>query len=316
MTDDRLHKTTFSSAPPSVTSLVAAFLGPALTVLVFVVTTLAFGERVLRSDLMLCVLAFSLTFPGRSRFKDRPLVAGLQIVGSWACTLAILWLCGYATDSLRFFNKEVLLVWSLAVPLLQWLAVATGRAALGRREAQASRRSLAIVVGAGPLGVKVARALRDDCDKTRHFVGWFDDRSDDRVHADAAASMLGTLDDVAPYILAHGVKEVYIALPMGSHPRMIELQKSLQGTTATILFAPDVFGISIIPGSLQDMNGVPVVSIRESPFIGTNLFMQRVPGVLLASIILVMIAPLLLAISLGVKSGSPGSLLSRRRPER
>ena len=313
MLEDRTHKTAFFSAPQSVTSLVAAFLEPALSVLVFLLATVAFGEPVLRSDLMLSVLVVALTFPGRNRFKDKLLNSGTDILSSWGVTLAILWLCGYATNSLHFFSKPVLLTWVLVTPVLEWLAVATGRAILRHRAAQPGRRQTAIVVGAGPLGVKVAHALQENREEGHDFVGWFDDRADARVHADASASMLGTLKDVAPYALAHGIREVYITLPLGSQPRILKLLESVQGTTASIFFVPDVFGISIIQGRLQDMNGVPVVGICETPFTGTNELVKRVSDLVLASIIVVLTAPLMLAIAIGVKLSSPGPALFKQR---
>jgi hypothetical protein len=51
--------------------------------------------------------------------------------------------------------------------------------------------------------------------------------------------------------------------------------RALQGTTASVYFVPDVFGISIIQGRLQDINGVPVVGCCETPFTGTNRLVKR-----------------------------------------
>ena len=313
MFEDRSYNRTFYSAPQSVTSLVAAFLEPTLTVLVFLLATVAFEEPVLRSDLALCLLVFALTFPGRNRFKDKLLNSGTDIISSWVSLLGILALCGYATNSLHYFENEVLLTWAIATPLLQWLAMAIGRTILRRRAARPELRHSAIVVGAGPLGVKVARALQGNREEGRDFVGWFDDRTDERLDAEATGQMLGALKDVAPYVRAHGIKEVYITLPLGSQPRILELLESVQGTTASIFFVPDVFGISIIQGRLQDMGGVPVVGICETPFTGTNDLVKRASDIVLASIILVLTAPLLLAIAIGVKLSSPGPVIFRQR---
>ena len=313
MFEDRSYKRTFYSAPQSVTSLVAAFMEPSLTVAVFLLTTIGFGEQILRSDLVLCLLVFALTFPGRNRFKDELLAAGTDIVLSWVSLLAILALCGYATNTLHYFENPVLLTWALVTPVLQWLAVAIGRMVLRHRDAQPEARRTAVVVGAGPLGVKVARALHDNRDQGSDFVGWFDDRTDDRLHAEAIAKVLGRLENLAPYIREHGIKEVYITLPLGSQPRIVELLESVQGTTASIFFVPDVFGISIIQGRLQDMYGVPVVGICETPFTGTNELVKRVSDLVLASIILVLISPLLLAIAIGVKLSSPGPVIFKQR---
>ncbi len=313
MLEDRTQKTAFFSAPQSVTSLVAALLEPSIAVLAYLLATLAFQQPVVRSDLALCVLLIALTFPGRNRFKTPLLVAGTEIITAWAVTLATLWLCAYATTSLHFFSPSVLLLWALATPLLLWAGVAAGRSVLRYRAAQPANRHSAVVVGAGALGAKVARALQDNREEGHDFAGWFDDRADARVHADATATMLGSLKDVGPYVHAHGIKEVYITMPLGSQPRILQLIKSVQGTTASIYFVPDVFGISIIQGRLQDMNGVPVVGICETPFTGTNELVKRVSDLVLATLILLLVAPLMGLIAIGVKLSSPGPVLFRQR---
>ena len=311
MFEDRSYKRTFYSAPQSVTSMVAAFLEPAIIVAVYLAVADGYGEPIVRSDLVLCLLVFALTFPGRNRFKDSKLTAAVDILTSWVTLLAILALCGYATNSFMLFDREVLAVWALATPVVQWVAVMVGRELVKWHDRQPESRRPAIVIGAAALGVRVAQALR--LNEGSEFAGYFDDRSDDRVHPDAAAQLRGGLNDVAGYIGAHRIKEVYITLPLGSQPRILALLESLQGTTASLFFVPDVFGISIIQGRLQDMNGVPVVGICETPFTGTNGLAKRVSDIVLASLILVLISPVLLAVAIGVKLSSPGPIIFKQK---
>ena len=313
MFEERGYKRTFYSAPQSVTSLVAAFLEPSLTVLVFLAVSHAFDEPIGRSDLTLCLLVFALTFPGRNRFWDRPLNAAVDIGTSWLALLAILLLCGYATRSLNLFEPNIVFWWAVVTPALLWLTYFSGRALLRRLAAQPENRRTAVVVGAGGLGVKVANAFRARGDIGLSFLGYFDDRADQRVDPDAMLMRLGSLRQVAEYVREHGVHEVYITLPLGSQPRIVELLEQVQGTTASVFFVPDVFGISIIQGRLQDMNGVPVVGLCETPFTGTNRLVKRIEDVVLASLILVLISPLLLAIAIGVRLTSPGPALFRQR---
>ena len=313
MFEERGYKRTFYSAPQSVTSLVAAFLEPSLTVLVFLAVSHAFDEPIGRSDLTLCLLVFALTFPGRNRFWDRPLNAAVDIGTSWLALLAILLLCGYATRSLNLFEPNIVFWWAVVTPALLWLTYFSGRALLRRLAAQPENRRTAVVVGAGALGVKVANAFRARGDIGLSFLGYFDDRADQRVDPDAMLMRLGSLRQVAEYVREHGVHEVYITLPLGSQPRIVELLEQVQGTTASVFFVPDVFGISIIQGRLQDMNGVPVVGLCETPFTGTNRLVKRIEDVVLASLILVLISPLLLAIAIGVRLTSPGPALFRQR---
>jgi putative colanic acid biosynthesis UDP-glucose lipid carrier transferase len=313
MFEERRYKRTFYSAPQSVTSLVAAFLEPAVIVLTYLGANAWFEQPVVRSDLTLCLLIFALTFPGRNRFKESMLAAGVDIASSWFVLLVILALCGYATRSFGLFDGDVLLAWGLVTPVLQWAAVWLGKAVLRHANARPEARRTAVVVGAGPLGVKVARALAEAPEQGIDFVGYFDDRTDERVDADAAPRRLGRLKDAAAYVRRHGIKEIFITLPLGSQPRIVELLEDVQGTTASLYFVPDVFGISIIQGRLQDLNGVPVVGICETPFTGTNELAKRISDVVLATLIIVTISPVLLAIAIGVKLSSPGPVLFRQR---
>jgi putative colanic acid biosynthesis UDP-glucose lipid carrier transferase len=313
MFNNRNYNRTFFNAPQSVTSFVAAFLEPLITVGSLLSTMAYYDEPVLRASMALCLLVFALTFPGRNRFNDSRLEAGVDIVSSWVSMLLILWLCGYATNSLMFFDFTVMLSWAVVTPLVQWVAVLIGKAILKHRNSQPYARRRAIVVGAGPLGGKVARALQSNADQSTEFVGYFDDRTDSRVLSEAVSMRLGGLRDVANYVYAHGIHEVYITLPLGSQPRIVELLEAVQGTTASLYFVPDVFGISIIQGRLQDMNGVPVVGICETPFTGTNELVKRVSDVILGSLILVLISPLLLMVAIGVKLSSPGPAIFKQK---
>jgi len=313
MFEDRTYKRTFYSAPQSVTSLVAAFLEPAITVLVFLVANAYFEEPINRPELTLCLLVFALTFPGRNRFRENLIAAGVDLASSWVMLIGILALCGYATRSIGYFEEDALIAWFAVTPFLQWFAVWVGQKIVRHNASRPEARRSAIVVGAGPLGVKVARALVDSEDQGIDFVGYFDDRTDDRVHELATKQRLGGLKDVADYIREHGVREVFITLPLGSQPRIVELLEQVQGTTASLFFVPDVFGISIIQGRLQDMNGVPVVGICETPFTGTNELVKRVSDVVLASVIIVLISPFLLILAIGVKLSSPGPVIFKQR---
>jgi len=313
MFEDRGYKRTFYSAPQSVTSLVAAFLEPSLTVLVFLAVSAAFDEPIGRADLTLCLLVFALTFPGRNRFWDRPLNAAVDISTSWLSLVVILALCGYATRSLALFQPNIVMWWMLITPVLLWLTYLCGRTVLRQLAARPENRRSAVVVGAGALGVKVSRAFEARGDSGLSFLGYFDDRADERVDPDAIGQRLGNLRQVAPYVREQGVHEIYITLPLGSQPRILELMEQVQGTTASVFFVPDVFGISIIQGRLQDMNGVPVVGLCETPFTGTNRLVKNLSDLVLGAFILALISPVLLVLAIGVKLSSPGPALFKQR---
>ncbi|MDB5819431.1 MAG: putative polysaccharide biosynthesis protein [Rhizobacter sp.] len=313
MFEDRTYKRTFFNAPQSVGSMVAAFLEPMLAVASYVAVSFHFEQAANRASLTLCLLVFALLFPGRNLFRDSPLSAAVDIVTSWLTLLTILALCGWATDSFHLFDERVLRAWAVASPVAQFGAVWVGSKLVRRGAAQAVARRKAVAVGGGALAVKVAKALGESRDFGVDFIGYFDDRTDDRIHADAVPQRLGGLADVAAYVSQNGIRDVYITLPLGSQPRIVSLLEQIQGTTASLFFVPDVFGISIIQGRLQDMNGVPVVGICETPFTGTNELVKRISDVVLASIILLLLSPVLLILAVAVKMSSPGPVIFKQR---
>jgi putative colanic acid biosysnthesis UDP-glucose lipid carrier transferase len=302
-----------SEAPPPVLSLVAALLEPVLTVSVFLVLTVALTGELRRADMILSVLLFALTFPGRNRFGKSGLAVAADIARSWFFLLAVLVLCEWATSSLQYFEPRVLVIWAVLTPLLQWQAVAIGGAAYRRSAQMPQSRRSAVIVGAGSPGVAAARALAGGRSSGTEIVGWFDDRAADRLHADANGKVLGGLAELVPYVRTHGVKDVYITLPLSAQPRIRALLEDVQSTTASIFFVPDVSAVGIIQGRLRAVNGVPVVGICETPFTGINGLVKRISDIVLASIILLLVAPVMLALAIGVKLSSPGPVIFRQR---
>jgi putative colanic acid biosynthesis UDP-glucose lipid carrier transferase len=58
---------------------------------------------------------------------------------------------------------------------------------------------------------------------------------------------------------------------------------------------------------------MPVIAICETPFMGLNSMIKRTSDIVLSSVILLLLAPLMLAIALAVKMSSPGPVIFRQR---
>ncbi|MGY4830266.1 undecaprenyl-phosphate glucose phosphotransferase [Sphaerotilaceae bacterium SBD11-9] len=303
----------FPNAPPSIHAFVAAVMEPAVTLASFLMLAVWHGEAIERPALILCMLVVVLTFPGVDRFKDSQLTAAMNIASDWVAVLLILLLCGYATDSFDFFPTSLLLWWALLTPVLQWVSVVAGRSWLQHLTERPEFRRRSIVIGAGDNGVRVAQALSAHSDCAHELIGFFEDRSAERIHADARGLVIGRVDDVAEHVKHNNIHNVYITLPLAAQPRIVELLAKLQDTTTSVHYAPDVFGINIIQGQLHDISGVPVVSLLETPITGTNHLLKRGTDIVLATLILALIFPVLLLIALGVKLSSPGPVIFKQR---
>jgi len=231
-----------------------------------------------------------------------------RIFLQWACVIAILLLAAYAFKVSAELSRKVMLTWFVVTPLalsgshafrrhLNWFAV---------NGARAPRH---VIVGVNELGFELARRLPGT-----GFMGYFDFRSSERLAGMVEpAKLTGHCKDVADYVRLHGVSLVYIALPLRNVPRMNELVNALRDTTASIYFIPDAFAFDLIQGRLVEINGMPALSVCDTPFHGMDAVLKRATDLIFATIGLLMVSPLMLTIALAVRLSSKGPVLFRQR---
>src|SRR5688572_17539799 len=298
---------------PGAGPLLLAALDPLVAIATLAAAVSLFGAGFDGACLILALLVFAMTFPGslaRDSGKAGDLM--LDIVTGWVAIIGLLGLLGWATHTLQVFDQRVILAWVIATPAVLFAAHRLLPLLLPRLLAVEGLQKVAVIAGANELGRKLAERLRDPMLGTR-IAGYFDDRGAARLQDLAAAQNLGGLSRLADYARSHRVDVIYIALPMASQPRILRLLEDLRDTTASIYFVPDIFVADLIQARVDSIGGLPVVAVCETPFYGFNGVVKRVSDIVLSTLILLLIAPLLAAIAIGVKLSSPGPVLFRQR---
>ena len=134
-----------------------------------------------------------------------------------------------------------------------------------RRRGQDLGRQLAERIAHSPLlGVEVA--------------GFFDDRARRAPRRRARERLLGSVSELADYAKSHRVDIIYIALPLRPQPRIAGLLDELCDTTASIYFVPDMFLFDLIQARMDNIGGMPVLAVCETPFYGVNGMVKRARG--------------------------------------
>src|SRR4051812_33825360 len=292
---------------PGSGALVHAAVDPAVAIATLAASATFFGGRFDGACLILALLVFALTFPGslaRESASAGELV--LDIVTGWIAIVGLLVLLGWASRTLGAFDPRMLVTWAIATPA----ALFAAHRFVPRLLAAEGLRKSAVIAGANDLGRGLAERLRTNTLHGVRLVGFFDDRSPQRIQE---KNILGNISALADYVRAHKIDIIYIALPMASQPRIIRLLEDLRDTTASIYFVPDIFVSDLIQARVDTIGGLPVVAVCETPFHGLNGFVKNASDLVIAGLILVCIAPLLLAIAIGVKLSSPGPVLFKQR---
>lgn len=232
---------------------------------------------------------------------------------TWVLLFGILLLLGYATKTSDLFSRRVLLTWLVITPPAILLGkILAYRLFLPLAQSRERGRRV-IVAGANELGKTLATRIKGDPGMGMQLVGFFDDRSAERLGDLPDGRLLGGLAELPDYVRSHNVDVIFIALPIRNVQRVSELIDDLFDTTVSIYFLPDIFVFDLIQSRATDIGGLPAIALCETPFYGPSGVVKRVSDIIIASLLLVLLSPLLLAIALAIKVTSPGSVIFRQR---
>jgi len=294
-------------------SVVEALLEPLILSLTLWGVAMHYEGELLPQYMILAVIAFSLTFPGRGSLGKPYWKVGADIVMSWAWIAGLLLFLGFASGYIRQFSADAIVAWLWFAPL----SLVAGHVAL-RYSAPwllhlQGNLQPAIIVGMNGQGVALADRINETPYSRISLVGFFDDRDRQRLAGVDRFSPLGRLAELPEFVKQHRIQLIYLSLPMASQPRILQILDELKDTTASIYFVPDMFITDLIQGRSSTVCGMPVISVCETPFTGFNGMVKRLSDIVLSLLILALISPILLVIALGVKFTSPGPVIFKQR---
>lgn len=234
---------------------------------------------------------------------------------TWLMTIVALVFLAFLTKTSADYSRAAVLVWFVLTPVLLAVARVSVRVVLNAmRSGGQNTRTLAIA-GKTKLGKQVVDKIQASPWMGMQFVGYFDDRlaKRDCNHTADDVQGIGRFDELIELARAGKVDYVYITLPMKAENRIVELVNALSDTTASVYLVPNFFVFDLLHGRLASLDGIPVLSLHETPFYGVDGWVKRLEDIVVASLILAIIAIPMAIIALGVKLTSPGPALFKQR---
>lgn len=205
-------------------------------------------------------------------------------------------------------------VLAVLLPILLMAARIAFRVTL--REMRRRGRNLrhVAVVGTGRLGRVVCRTL-DRNSWTGIHVAYFVHHHDHEGQAEVLGRPVkGTLSQIEAVLDREPVDAVYLALPNARAPRMPELLRRLEKFPVDVRIVPDVSPRhSPLAMATYELEGMPILSVRESPVNGVSGLSKRVLDVVGASAALMVFGVPMLLIALAIKLTSPGPVIFKQR---
>ncbi len=121
------------------------------------------------------------------------------------------------------------------------------------------------------------------------------------------------LCEVTSLIAQGPVDEVLVALPLDKRRGLIEkIVEACEEQGILVRVRTDLFNLKIARSQVDNVEGVPVVTIRSGPEDGWPLVVKRVIDVIVSAAMLALLSPLLLLFAILIKLDSPGPVLFRQ----
>jgi putative colanic acid biosynthesis UDP-glucose lipid carrier transferase len=212
-----------------------------------------------------------------------------------------------------YFPETFILGWLLICPLAILAVHYTFRCFIMHPSSGQSAIRRVLIIGANPSGQILAKCIRGNAQLRLDLIGFVDDRQTDRLSGVSQEDMLGGLATLARVIQRHEIHRIYISLPMAPQQRILDMLDLLKDSTVSVYFVPDLTICDLIQARLDQVDGLPVLGVCESPFMGLCGLIKRLEDIVLSFGILCLIWPILLLVALAVKLTSPGPVLFVQR---
>ena len=164
------------------------------------------------------------------------------------------------------------------------------------------------IAGPLPVGMQLAESFRNEPWLGFDVAGIYHDPQPEGV----PPLWAGNLDQLVDDAKSGKIHNIYIAMAMSDEARIKNLVRQLSDTTCSVMLIPDVFTFNILHSRTDEVNGVPVVPLFDTPLNGINRLLKRAEDIVLASLILLLISPVLCCIALAVKLTSKGPVIFRQ----
>jgi putative colanic acid biosynthesis UDP-glucose lipid carrier transferase len=237
----------------------------------------------------------------------------MDVLLRWSIILAILLALGFAAGLSDYFARSVILPWVFIAPILVMLVLWQLRMIMRRVVLSPENLRTAIIVGVNAPSLALGDRLDKHPELCTRLLGFFDDRSAERLGSLNGFRLEGKLSEVTAYVERFRVDVIFIALPLRHLQRVMDLVNELRDSTASIYYVPDVFVFDLIQSRTTEIIDVPVIAMCETPFYGYRGVMKRVTDLGLTIALMAVALPIMLVIALLVRLDSPGPVIFRQR---
>jgi Undecaprenyl-phosphate glucose phosphotransferase len=132
-----------------------------------------------------------------------------------------------------------------------------------------------LIAGASDLGRMVADKVLEHREFGFKIVGFLDDRASGDHIGYRGLPLLGTLAEADEIIRQEKIDHVYVALPLDEHVKMLGVVEATNREGVEVHVVPDLLQFIALRARLENLDGVPIISLNDVPLRGFNSLLKR-----------------------------------------
>lgn len=267
--------------------------------------------------LPIVTLVFPLAFAVQGLYRIRPARGKTEewlavAIGSVVATIilsgVLLWVRPGPQDVL--YSRATLGLFMITAMLLVILGRAIVRAVVARRHRAGKDLDRVLIAGNGDLARAVLERMKEHRDRLGFRIVGYLRNGDDGVIP--GLECLGTVAEAESVVKAHEIEHVFVALPHASSQAMMNLLDRLTRNCVSIHVVPDLLQFMVLRSRVEDLDGLPTINLSETPLEGWSRFVKRAFDLVVASVALIVFAPVMLAVAIAIWLEDRGPVLYRQ----
>lgn len=171
------------------------------------------------------------------------------------------------------------------------------------------KRTRVLILGAGQVGLRMAKLLNEYSWYGVEVVGFLDDDPAKKEMLEGVAPYLGTLDAAESLVKQEKIDDVILALPMRAHQRLFTIVQQLQKSAINVRVVPDLFELAFVKTTIENFDGIPLVGLRKPAMEPFQRVSKRIFDLVVGAISLVAAMPVMVLVALLIKLDSRGPIL-------
>lgn len=169
-----------------------------------------------------------------------------------------------------------------------------------------------MIVGVGPAAQHTYEKLKRHPELGLDIIGFVAGPYDKVEEKIFGKPVLGTIAEITDLIRKHGATKIVVALSRSEGALLEKVLERVKEEFVDLTLVPDIYDYVALGCEVEDFDGLPMVSLNETPIMGLNLFLKRIFDVFIAAVALLIWSPVMVILSVIIKSTSKGPVFYKQ----